>query len=119
MDDGTMADAIDMIEWEEEKDILRELKMPVIRMTGGDKDRSLQACEIQNSIGGYYVWETGKSSTHDILTLRKVKKAGGNLVSIDDHRVWTNSEVLRHRIMIEKERRDWRKKRGIEEEVIS
>ena len=40
-------------------------------------------------------------------------------MSIDDQRVWTNSEVLRHRIMIDKERRDWRKRRGIKSEVIS
>ena len=114
-----MADAIDMVTWEEEKEELRELKMPVIRMTGGDKARALQVSEIQNSVGGCYVWQTNKSSTHDIMTLGKIRRAGGNLVSIDDQRVWTNSEVLRHRIMIEKERRDWRKRRGIKEEVIS
>ena len=53
------------------------------------------------------------------MTPGKIGRAEGNLESIDDQRVWTNSEVLRHRIMIEKERREWRKRRGIKGEVIS
>ena len=53
------------------------------------------------------------------MTLGKIRRAEENLVSIDDQRVWTNSKVLRHRIMIEKERRDQRKRRGIKEEAIS
>ena len=33
-------------------------------------------------------------------------------MTIDDRRIWANSEVLRHRIVLEKKGREWRKKRG-------
>ena len=59
------------------------------------------------------MWETGKSNAYDVMTLEKVKRAGGTLTSIEDRRVWTNSPVLVQRILQEKERRAWCQSRGI------
>ena len=110
---GAMVDAIDYVEWEETKEEIRELKMPVIMVDNGSRRRGIQACEIQHMLGGYYVWETEKSTKLDVMTLDKIKRAGGTLTTVDDQRVWTNSPVLRRRILQEQERRDWTAKKGI------
>ena len=47
------------------------------------------------------------------VTLMKVKRSGGHLVSIEDQRIWVNIVAFRHRIMQENERRSWRKGRGL------
>ena len=36
-----MVDAIDSVEWEEEKDALRETRVPIIRITGGNRNRGI------------------------------------------------------------------------------
>ena len=45
------------------------------------------------------------------MTLERIRRAGGTLVTIDDQRVWTKSEVLQHKVTIEKARRAWRRER--------
>ena len=113
-DEGKMVDSIDSIEWEETKDELRELRTPVIHIDGGNRKRGTQACEIQALSGGYFLWQTPKSRNLDLLTLDKIKRIGGSHVTIDDDRVWTNSDVIRRRIMEEKERRAWRTTKGLD-----
>ena len=44
--EGAMVDAIDSVEWEETKDSIREERVPVIRIAGGNRKRGIQACEI-------------------------------------------------------------------------
>ena len=112
---GAMVDAIDHVTWDESKDEIRDLRTPVIISDGRPRKRGIQACEIQNMLGGYYVWQTKKSATLDVMTLDKIKRAGGTLTTVEDQglRVWTNSPVLRHRMLLEKERRAWTQHRGI------
>ena len=104
---------MDSIEWEETKDEPRELRTPVIHIDGGNRKRGTQACEIQALSGGYFLWRTPKSATLDLMTLEKIKRIGGSHVTIGIHRVWANSDVIRRRIMEEKERRAWRESRGL------
>ena len=87
--------------------------MPVIVVDNGPRRKGIQACEIQNMLGAYYVWETDKSSKLDIMTHDKVRRAGGTLTTVDDQRVWTNSPVLRDRMLQVQERRAWTAARGI------
>ena len=47
------------------------------------------------------------------MTLDKIRRAGGTLTTVDDQRVWTNSPVLRHRMLQEQERRAWTAARGL------
>ena len=47
------------------------------------------------------------------MTLEKIKRIGGSHVTIGNHRVWTNSDVIQRRIMEEKESRAWRDARGL------
>ena len=108
-----MVDAIDHVEWENSKDELRELRTPLVIIEGGPRGRGTQACEIRNMLGSFYVWQTGKSIALDVMTLNKAKRAGGTLTTIGDQRVWTNSPVLTHRILQEKERRACSQSRGI------
>ena len=105
-------DSIDSVEWEDTKDEIRELKMPVIIVDKGPRRRGIQACEIQHMIGGYYVWETEKSNKLDVMTLDRIRRAGGTMMTVDNQRVWTNSPVLRHRVLQEQERRSWTAGRG-------
>ena len=44
-----MVDAIDAVSWQQVKDVLRELKMPVIRMNEGDR-RSIHASVKSNTL---------------------------------------------------------------------
>ena len=111
---GKMVDSIDSIEWEETKDELREIRTPVIHIDGGNRKRGTQICEIQALSGGYFLWQTPKSHNLDLMTHERIKRMGGNHVTIGDHRVWTNSNVIRRRIMEEKERRAWRTTRGLD-----
>ena len=111
--ENKMVDAIDSVEWEETKEELRELRTPVIHIDGGNRKRGTQACEIQALSGGYFLWKTEKSAALDLMTLEKIKRIGGSHLTIGNHRVWTNSDVIRRRIMEEKERRAWRDSRGL------
>ena len=61
---------------------------------------------------------TEKSRNQDVMTLEKIKGAGGTLMTVDDQRVWTNSEVLWHRVRIEKERGAWRTERGMKNSEV-
>ena len=105
--EGAMVDVIDTIEWEDTKDDLREIRTSVIIIEGGPRGRGTQTCEIQNMLGGSYVWQTGKSTSLDVMTLNTVKKAAGTLMILGDQSEWANSPVLTHRIRQEKERRSW------------
>ena len=49
---------IDEVEWAERKEILTEERIPAIRWTDGDKRKGIQVCNIQNTAGQYYLWET-------------------------------------------------------------
>ena len=72
-----MVDAIDYIAWEETKQEIRETKVPVIHIDGGSRKRGTQACEAQALTGGYFIWQTEKSKALDMMTLEKVRMAGG------------------------------------------
>ena len=107
---------INEVSWEEMKDGLRDDRPPIIRMHEGNRRRALQVCEIQNLMGGYYIWQTSSTASSrksDLMMLDKVRRCGGTLVSVDDQRVWTNSGVLQRRILEEKERRKWRAGRDL------
>ena len=110
---GAMVDTIDHVEREDAKQEIRDLKMLVIVIDRRPRKRGIQACEIQNMLGRYYVCETQESSKLDIMTLDKIRSAGGTLTTVGDQRVWTNSPVLRHRILQEQERRAGTAARGI------
>ena len=64
------------------------------------------------------MWQTEMSNTLDSMALEKVKRARGNMITIEDQRVWTNGNVLRYRIMEETERRQWWRSHAVNSEVI-
>ena len=79
--EGARVDAIDHIEWVGSKDEIRNLRTPVLIIGGGPQERGIQACEVQNMFGEFYVRQTEKSIACDVMTPDKVKRAGGILTT--------------------------------------
>ena len=94
-----MVDSTDSVEWEEIKNEFREL--------------SAQACKTQALSGRYFLGQTTKSKALGLIILEKNKKIGGNHVTIGDHRVWANSDVIRRRMPEEKVRKASRESEGL------
>ena len=68
----------------------------------GSGGRGAHACEIQNMTHGY-VWQREKPNTLDAIASEKMKRSGGNMVTTEDQRISTNSNVRRYVIMQQKE----------------
>ena len=107
-----MVDSIDEVEWISEKDLLKEERTPMLRIAGGNRSRGKMACEIQELTGGYFMWEDDVHSS-DATVTRRMKDIGGGQVKIGEKRIWSNSELILNRVKEEKERRQWRRSRGM------
>ena len=91
--EGKMLDSRDGVEWEQTKEEVREIRTLMIDIDAGSRSMGTQACEIQALSGGYSLWQTPSSSALD-LNLETILRR--------EDRVWTNSDLIRRRIMQEK-----------------
>ena len=80
--EGTVVDSIGSVEWEETRHELRELRAPLVYIDGGSRKRGTHICEIQALSGGHFLWQVPMSSTLDLMTHEKIKRIGGNHVTI-------------------------------------
>ena len=103
---------------EQEKEKMREEKIPFIVIEGKNAGRAVQASKIQDRMGEYYVWEMPEAN-QNVDTLKKMNYIGGEAVVIGDTKVWTNSDVVKRSIRGELERiilyqRHWHRFRILE-----
>ena len=90
-------DCIAAEDWEEEKQNLRELKVPFVIIKGINKARAMEISKIQDMFGEYYIWEMPKR-LQDKESLAKMKYIGGEGVMIDNTKVWSNSKKVRSKL---------------------
>lgn len=112
---GPMVDSIDEVEWIQEKDDIRKEKSSMIRIEGGNRRKGFPACEMQSLTGGHFMWDD-EVRGDDAPMIRKMKKIGAGQVRVGNRRLWTNSGVIIRKVMEEKERRKWRREKGIKPE---
>jgi len=86
-------DSIAADDWEEEKQNLRELKVPFVIIKGNSKARAMEISKIHDMFGEYYIWEMPKR-LQDSEILAKMNYIGGEGVLIDDTEVWSNSKKV-------------------------
>ncbi len=81
-------------EWEQEKEKMREEKIPFLVIKGRNAGRAMQASKIQDMMGEYYVWEMPRKR-QDVDLMKKMNYIGGEAVIIGDTKIWTNSSVIK------------------------
>ncbi len=96
-------------EWEQEKEKMREEKIPFIVIKGKNAGRAVQASKIQDMMGEYYVWEMPRKR-QNVDLMKKMNYIGGEAVIIGDTKVGTNSDVVERSLREELARRRCRGK---------
>ena len=84
------------IEWEEKKEVLREERKPVVRITAKCTRRAMQAATIQSLSGEYFIWEN-PAGPQDIQIAERMKAIDAGQVKVEERRLWTNSEAIGRR----------------------
>ena len=62
-----MAVAIEYLALREDKDTLRETRVPMIWILGGSRKRRDKACEIYSVKEGHSLWESQKPNASDVV----------------------------------------------------
>ena len=96
--DKTMdVDMMEEEEFQERKKDLRENKVPLVILKGGNWRRAAQLGEVQNMGGEYYVWEMPRKMNNAVIN-KKMRNIGGPGVIVKDTKIWTNSDRVKERI---------------------
>ena len=56
-----------------EREGIREEKVPMIRVHGGNRKRAMQACEVQSLTGGFFMFEDEAQSSDRVMLKRMMK----------------------------------------------